>query len=80
MLPDDLAEAVERKARSGAYASVSDVFRDGVQVLLERDAAAEHWLGDEVLQGHVEYLADPSKGVPAEAILDRIKARRATSR
>jgi hypothetical protein len=36
--------------------------------------------GREVMAGHHEYLADPSKGVPAEAILDRIKARRATRR
>jgi antitoxin ParD1/3/4 len=27
--------------------------------------------------GHQEYLRDPSKGVPADAILGRIKARRA---
>jgi hypothetical protein len=35
-------------------------------------------LAHEVVAGHKEYLADRSKGVPAEAILDRIKARRAT--
>jgi hypothetical protein len=37
----------------------------------------EHWLREEVIAGHEEYMADLSKGVPAEAILDRIKARRA---
>ncbi|HWN52595.1 MAG TPA: type II toxin-antitoxin system ParD family antitoxin [Xanthobacteraceae bacterium] len=79
-LPHDMAEAVERKIKSGAYASVSEVMRDGVRVLLERDAAVERWLREEVVAGHQEYLADPSKGVPAEAILDRIKARRATRR
>ena len=79
-LPHDMAEAVERKIKSGAYASVSEVMRDGVRVLLERDAAVERWLREEVVAGHQEYLADPSKGVPAEAIPDRIKARRATRR
>ena len=79
-LPHDMAEAVERKIKSGAYASVSEVMRDGVRALLERDAAVERWLREEVMAGHQEYLADPSKGVPAEAILDRIKARRATRR
>jgi antitoxin ParD1/3/4 len=79
-LPHDMAEAVERKIKSGAYASVSEVMRDGVRVLLERDAAVERWLREEVVAGHQEYLADPSKGVPAEAILDRIKARRAARR
>jgi hypothetical protein len=48
-----------------------------MQVQLEHDAAVEQWLRDEVVAGQHEYLTDPSKGVPAEAILDRIKARRA---
>jgi antitoxin ParD1/3/4 len=76
-LPHDMAVVVEEKIKSGAYASVSEVMRDGVRALLERDAAIERWLRDEVVAGHKEYLADQSKGVPAEAILDRIKARRA---
>ena len=79
-LPHDMAEAVERKIKSGAYASVSEVMRDGVRALLERDAAVERWLREDVMAGHQEYVADPSKGVPAEAVLDRIKARRATRR
>ena len=76
-LPYDMAVAVEEKIKSGVYASVSEVMREGVRALLERDAAIERWLRDEVIAGHREYVADPSKGVPAEAILDRIKARRA---
>jgi antitoxin ParD1/3/4 len=73
-LPHDMAEAVESKIKSGAYASVSE----GVRALLERDAAVERWLREEVVPGHQEYLRDPSKGVPADAILGRIKARRAS--
>jgi antitoxin ParD1/3/4 len=79
-LPLDMAEVVEGKIKSGAYASVSEVMRDGVRALLERDAAVERWLREEVIAGHEEYIADPSKGVPAEAILDRIKARRSGGR
>jgi len=77
-LPYDMAEVVEGKIKSGAYASVSEVVREGVRALLERDAAIERWLREEVVAGHAEYLADPSKGVPAEEILGRIKARRAS--
>jgi antitoxin ParD1/3/4 len=76
-LPHEMAEAVEAKIKSGRYASVDDVIRDGVRALLERDEAIEQWLREEVVTGHQEYVADPSQGVPAEAILDRIKARRA---
>lgn len=76
-LPLDMAEIIERKIKSGAYASVSEVMRDGVRALLEREAPVERWLREEVVPGHQEYLADPSKGIPAETVLDRIKARRA---
>ena len=79
-LPLDMAEAVEEKVRSGAYASVSDVVHDGMRALLARDAAVERWLREEVVAGHEEYSADPSTGVPAEALLDRIKARRVASK
>ena len=65
-LPLDMAEVIEGKIKSGAYASVS-----------EHDAAVEQWPREEVIAGHQEYMADPSNGIPAEAILDRIKARRA---
>ena len=75
-LPHDMAELVERKIQSGVYASVSEVMRDGVRALMERDAAIERWLREEVVPGHAEYLADPSKAVPAEELLGRIKARR----
>jgi antitoxin ParD1/3/4 len=79
-LPHDIAEVVEAKIKSGAYASVSEVVREGVRALLERDAAVERWLREEVLAGHAEYMADQSKGVPADAIMGRIKARRAASK
>jgi putative addiction module CopG family antidote len=76
-LPPGVAEIVEAKIKSGAYASVSELLCDGVQALLDRDDALEKWLREEVVAGHHEYLADPSKGVAAEDVLERIKARRA---
>jgi antitoxin ParD1/3/4 len=57
-LPHDMAEAVESKIKSGAYAFVSD----GVRALLERDAAVERCLREEVMPGHQEYLRDVEKG------------------
>lgn len=79
-LPLDMAEVVEEKVRSGGYASVSEVVRDGVRALMDREAAVERWLREEVAAGHHEYLADPSKGVPADAVLGRIKARRSAQK
>ena len=66
-LPHDMAEAVGSKIKEGPYASVSEVMRDGVRALLQREAAVERWLGEEVVAGHREYLADPSKGVTGDA-------------
>jgi antitoxin ParD1/3/4 len=76
-LPYDMAELIERKVASGAYASVSEVVRDGVRALMERDAAVEKWLREEVLPGHDEFLADPSRAVPVDEVFERIKRRKA---
>jgi putative addiction module CopG family antidote len=78
-LPAEMAQEVEQKIRSGEYASIDQVVAEGIRTLLERDSALERWLLDEVVKGHAEYLADPSKGVPAGQVLERIKARRAAS-
>jgi antitoxin ParD1/3/4 len=36
----------------------------------------EQWLRDKVVVGHAEYLADPSKGIPGDKVMDRIRSRR----
>ncbi|OAI24321.1 CopG family transcriptional regulator [Methylosinus sp. R-45379] len=79
-LPPDMAEVVEEKLRRGEYDSASALMSEGVQALLDRDASLETWLRDVVVPGHAEYLADPSRAVPAEELLARIKARRAAGR
>lgn len=76
-LPHDMAELVQKKITSGAYASVSEVMRDGVRALMERDAAVERWLRKEVVNGDQEYQADRSMGVLAQDVLPHIKSKRA---
>jgi antitoxin ParD1/3/4 len=56
---------------------ISEILRDGARAPMDRDAAVDRWLREEIAAGHREYLADPSKGVPADAVPGRIKARRA---
>ncbi|MEP6565493.1 MAG: type II toxin-antitoxin system ParD family antitoxin [Mesorhizobium sp.] len=75
-LPIDMAEQVEQKVKSGGYASASEVMREGIRALLERDTAVERWLREEVVAGHREYLDNPDKGVSADTLLMRIKNRR----
>ena len=69
----DVADAVETMVRSGAYASVNDAVQDGLRALLQRRADVEEFLRTEVVAGHAEYLADPSKAVPAAELLERIR-------
>lgn len=74
-LPHEMAELVEAKVQSGHYASVSEVLRDGVRALIERDAALEKWLKDEVVASIKEYEADPSTGIPSSDVMKRLRAR-----
>lgn len=76
-LPLEMAELVERKIKSGGYASVSELLREGVRALMERDAALEHWLREEVTQAVAEHRAAPEQAVPARDIMQRIRARAA---
>jgi len=48
-LPHDMAQMVREKVASGAYASESEVIRDGLRALQARDAAIEQWLRESVV-------------------------------
>jgi len=47
-LPHEMAQMVKDKVASGAYASESEVIRDGLRALQARDAAVERWLHESV--------------------------------
>lgn len=74
-LPHEMAELVEAKVQAGHYASVSEVLREGVRALIERDSAFERWLRDEAVASYKEYKADPSTGIPIDEVLGRILKR-----
>lgn len=73
-LPHDMAAMVKAKVASGEYASESEVIRDGLRVIQAREAALERWLRDEVVKSCEEFAADPSKGIPIEEVMDRVRA------
>lgn len=79
-LPHEMAEQVEKKVESGAYASVSEVVREGIRALLDRDVPLEKWLREEAVKSFDEYEADPSSAIPAAQVLPRIQARAAQRR
>lgn len=43
-LPNEMAEMVRSRVASGDYASESEVIREGLRALRERDKAVEAWL------------------------------------
>lgn len=70
-LPIELADMVKAKVESGDYASESEVIREGLRALKERDAAVEEWLRRE---GVARYDASM---VDATRLLSANEARRA---
>src|ERR1035437_1442316 len=70
-LPHDMAKAVKDRVTSGAYATESEVIREGLRALNERDAALENWLRTEGVARYDAYKRDP-RGQPAEKVLARL--------
>ena len=64
-LPTNMAEALKERVTSGAYASESEVVRDGLRALFAREEAVETWLRTEVVASCDELRADPSRAVGA---------------
>lgn len=73
-LPHDMAAMVKAKVASGEYATESEVIRDGLRILQARDAAMETWLRDEVAKSYDEFANDPRSGIPAEDMMEGVRA------
>lgn len=71
-LPNDMADVVKSKVRTGEYASESEVIRDGLRALLARDRAVESWLHQQVGPAYDALKADPSRAVTADQLRARL--------
>lgn len=76
-LPNDMADVVKEKVRSGEYASESEVIRDGLRALLARDRAVESWLVQQVGQAYDALKADPSRALSPDEVRARLAAEHA---
>ena len=65
-LPNNMAEALKERVTSGAYASESEVVRDGLRALFAREEAIENWLRTEVVASIEAVKADPSSVISSE--------------
>ncbi|MBX5039426.1 type II toxin-antitoxin system ParD family antitoxin [Rhizobium lentis] len=74
-LPIEMAKRVKQRVSNGDYASESEVIREGLRALQERENAVEHWLRTEVAATYDAYNADPSKAKPLDEVWKRLDAR-----
>ena len=70
-LPNEMADAIRTKVRAGEYATESEVIREGLRALLNRDRAIESWLQSQVVEAYDALKADPSRAVT----IDQVRAR-----
>ena len=71
-LPNEIADVVKSKVKTGEYASESEVIRDGLRALLARDKAIENWLQKEVGAAYDALQTDPSRAVTAKTLRNRL--------
>ena len=73
-LPNEMAEQVRAKVASGDYASESEVIRDGLRTLLEKDRAVERWLRDVVVPIYDAHQTDPARVVSIDQVRETLAA------
>ena len=73
-LPNEMADVVKAKVRTGEYASESEVIRDGLRALMARDRAVEGWLHSQVGPAYDALKSDPSRAVSVEEVRARLAA------
>ena len=67
-LPNEMADAVKAKVAGGEYATESEVIREGLRSLMERDRAIDQWLRTEVVAAYDELKTDPSKALTPDQV------------
>lgn len=73
-LPNEMAGMVKSMVAAGAYATESEVFRDGLRALMARERATERWLQEQVGPAYDALKADPSRAVSPDKVRARIAA------
>lgn len=79
-LPVEMAALVKEKVASGAYASESEVIREGLRALQDRDAAIERWLREDVAPAYDRHMANPGEAKPLAEVSSRLRQHMNTAR
>jgi putative addiction module CopG family antidote len=72
-----MADFVRDKVARGDYASDSEVLRDALRVLRERDRAVEAWLRYQVVPAAQALRDDPGRALSADQLRAELKKSRA---
>ena len=73
-LPDEMASLVKAKVSECAYATDSEVTRDGLRALMGRDRTMENWLQNQVGPASDALQADPTRAVTTGQLRKRLAA------
>ena len=79
-LPNEMADEVRRRVASGEYATESEVIRDGLRALAERERAVDAWLRETVVPAAAALEADPSRALSVADVRKALARRRAAQR
>ncbi len=74
-LPHHMAQMVKEKVSSGAYATESEVIREGLRALRLQDGALEQWLRTEGVARYDAYHRDTGGGRPTAEAFARLRTR-----
>jgi antitoxin ParD1/3/4 len=74
-LPHDMAQMVKDKVASGAYASESEVVRDGLRALQARDAVIERWLHESVIPVFDRVMSGEERLLDAAEVFSELESR-----
>jgi putative addiction module CopG family antidote len=76
-LPNEMADFVRDKVARGDYASDSEVLRDALRVLRERDRAVEAWLREQIVPAAQALRDNPGRALSADQLRAELKKSRA---
>lgn len=72
-LTNEMAEMVRTRVASGAYASESEVIREGLRALTDRDNAIEAWLTQTAAPALDALKKSPASGRSVEQVRAAVK-------
>ncbi|MDO9708176.1 ribbon-helix-helix domain-containing protein [Paracraurococcus lichenis] len=75
VLPSDLANYVEARVSSGAFASAEDVVRAGLEALQEQDETFEAWVTRHAAPSCGPMRPDAEHAIPPERVAERLRTR-----